>query len=139
MSIKDKKPHKTDTTPAPRVHFEKIGDTEWQLEEMLLDVVDDVRLWPDNPRIQAVVEAKGSWDHVSDNQDHKPLLSVTQMANYMGKSASWVLRLRDAYEFARKFLEHVEGPEGVSIAIDEFSTLEEIMKAPVIGPRLREY
>lgn len=253
MSSKDKKPHKIDTTPTPRVHYEKIGETEWQLEEVLLDVVDDVRLWPDNPRIQAVVEAKGIgteeeltealrttsgydqlrksiedlgqmeaiyvwrasksakylvfegatrvaalrdlctkhkngaragfysrvkakvlpphfgekervillarihvlgsgvrswtrytqakfiWDHVSDNQDHKPLLSVTQMADYMGKSASWVLRLRDAYEFARKFLEHVEGPEGVKIAIEEFSTLEEIMKAPVIGPRLREY
>jgi hypothetical protein len=84
-------------------------------------------------------QAKFIWDHVSDNQDHKPLLSVTQMANYMGKSASWVLRLRDAFEFARKFLEHAEGAEGVKTAILEFSTLEEIMKAPVIGPKLREY
>ncbi len=246
-------PNKIDTTPSPRIHYEKIGETEWPLQEVVLDVFDDVRLWPDNPRIQAVVQAKeigtddeltealrktpgydqlrksiedlgqmeaiyvwkgpksekylvyegatrvavlrdlslkhksgpkannytrvkakllpphfgerervillarihvlGSgvrawtrytqakfiWDHVSDNKDHKPLLSVTQMANYMGKSASWVQRLRDAYEFTLRFLEHVEGAEGVKVAMEEFSTLEEIMKAPLIGPKLREY
>lgn len=244
---------KIDTTPSPRIHYEKIGDTEWPLPERILDVFDDVRLWPDNPRIlpfiqtQGIgsdeelqvalqrtpgydalrksiedigqmepiyvwkgehsekyvvyegatrvailrelshkhssgpkakaysrvkvkvlpphfgeiervillarihvrgsgvrawgryIEAKFIWDHVSDSKDHKALMSITQMSTWMGKSVSWVQRLRDAYQFALRFVEHVDGPDAHKLAVEEFSTLEEISKVPVLGPKLREY
>jgi hypothetical protein len=247
------KQQKLDTTPSPRIHYEKIGDTEWPLPELTLDVIEDVRLWDNNPRILPFIstedvasesdlevalqrtpgydtlrrsiedigqmepiyvwkgehsdkyivyegatrvsilrdlsrkhangpkahryarvkvkvlpphfgeaervillarihvrgsgvrgwgryiEAKFIWDHVSDSKDHKALMSVSQLATWMGKSTAWVQRLRDAYQFARRFVEYVDRPDGEKLAVDEFSTLEEISKVAVLGPKLREY
>lgn len=84
------------------------------------------------------IEAKFIYDNVH-RDDHKSVMSVTDMANHMEKSTSWVCRLRDAYEFAKKFEEHVDSNEAAEQAINEFSTLEEISKAAVIGPKLRDY
>ena len=35
-----------------RVIWEKVGNTEWEMREISLDVHDDVALWPENPRLQ---------------------------------------------------------------------------------------
>lgn len=35
-----------------RVLYEKIGNTEWELREVRLDIHEDVALWADNPRLQ---------------------------------------------------------------------------------------
>src|SRR5439155_27076543 len=37
--------------PAPKVFFEKIGDTEYEIEDAKLDVFDDIVLWDQNPRL----------------------------------------------------------------------------------------
>lgn len=86
------------------------------------------------------IEAKFIHDHVTvQTGQSKPLMSVSEMANHMEKSISWVQRLKDAYEFARHFEDHVDTDEAKTIAAREFSTLEEISKATGIGPKLREY
>lgn len=85
------------------------------------------------------IEAKFIHDHVTDQGGAKALMSVTDMANHMEKSVSWVQRLRDAYQFALKFVEHIGDDSADQIAAREFSTLEEISKAPIIGPQLRDY
>src|SRR5438874_542358 len=37
--------------PAPKVFFEKIGDTEYEIEDAKLDVFNDIVLWDQNPRL----------------------------------------------------------------------------------------
>ena len=249
----NRKVFNVNTAPRPRIHIEKIGDTEWELAEDQIDVFKDVTLWPDNPRLltnvpedgfaseeeleaalqrtrgydglkrsiedigqmepiyvwrsddaskfivfegatrvcilrqlsrthasgpkagkygrvkvkvlpphfgareRAIllarihvrgtgvrswgryIEAKFIFDNVVDQEGHHALMSVTEMANHMEKSVSWVQRLRDAYQFARRFVEHVDNDQAEELAADEFSTLEEISKAPIIGSRLRDY
>jgi hypothetical protein len=84
-------------------------------------------------------EAKFVYDIVMAKNGKKPLMSVKELGDYMGKSASWVSRLKDAYEFANRFIEHVDASDAVSLAQEEFSTLEEISKARTIGPWLKDY
>jgi hypothetical protein len=67
------------------------------------------------------------------------LMTATKLADQMGKSVGWLTKLRDAYEFACKFVEHVDQDDGQKIAAENFSVLEEISKAPKIGPLLRLY
>jgi hypothetical protein len=247
-----KKAFAVDTTPKPRVYLEKIGDTSFELAEAQLDVLGEVTLWHENPRLmpdlpvggfaseeeleaalrltrgydnlrksieqigqmepiyvwradesskyvvfegatrisilrelarkhasnpnatkfQSVkakvlpphftekervillarihvrgtgvrswgryIEAKFIHDHVTDKAGGKALMSVSDMANHMEKSISWVMRLRDAYQFALQFVQYVDDG-GEKVAVREFSTLEEISKAPTIGPMLRDY
>lgn len=86
------------------------------------------------------IEAKFIHDHVTvQNGQANSMMSVSEMARHMEKSISWVQRLRDAYEFGRRFVEHVDSDDAEQIAAREFSVLEEISKAALIGPRLREY
>ena len=40
--------------PEPRIYPEVIGDQQFNLVEERLDVVDDVQIWFDNPRISPV-------------------------------------------------------------------------------------
>ncbi len=249
MSQASKASFPPDTTPKPRVYFERVGDTEWELRETELDVFDDIQLWHENPRLlphlpaggfasdedleaalrltngydnlkksiatigQMVpvyvwrkdddskflvlegatrvsilrelarkepggipaakrrikakilpphfgekervillarihvrgsnvrswgryVEAKFIHDHVAGP---KALMTVSEMANYMEKSVSWVLRLRDAYTFALQFVHYVDDPGAEKLAADQFSALEEISKVASLGPRLRDY
>jgi|JI10StandDraft_1071094.scaffolds.fasta_scaffold231976_2 hypothetical protein len=66
--------------------------------------------------------------------------SAQDMALHLERSLSWVTRLRDAFEFAKKFEEHIdEGSEGSAFTGKVFSTLEEISKASNVGPKLRDY
>ncbi len=85
------------------------------------------------------IEAKFIHDYITDHSGQKALMSATEMADHMEKSLSWVTRLRDAYQFSMKFIEHVDDPNAERIAVREFSTLEEVSKAPVIGAMLRDY
>lgn len=85
------------------------------------------------------VEAKFIYDTIEERDGRPPLMNATEMARYMEKSISWVTRLRDAYKFARKFVEHVDTDDAERLAGDHFSTLEEISKASVIGAQLRNF
>src|SRR5262249_50799333 len=67
------------------------------------------------------------------------VMSVAELARHMGKSSSWVSRLKDAYEFANKFVEFVDSPDAKQKAAKYFSTLEEISKARLIGTKLKDY
>lgn len=82
------------------------------------------------------VEAKFVYDTVAGS---KPMMTMAELARYMGKSLSWVSRLRDAYQFAQKFVEYMDSPDAQKIAAKEFSTLEEIAKSAGVGPRVRDY
>jgi hypothetical protein len=85
------------------------------------------------------IEAKFIYETVQDREGHPALMNATEMASYMEKSVSWVTRLRDAYKFAMKFVEHVDTEDAPQLAAKQFSTLEEISKASIIGTQLREY
>ena len=86
------------------------------------------------------VDARFVFETVEGKNGHKPLMTVSQLANYMGKSNSWVSRLKNAYEFAQKFVDHlVDDPAAQRIAAREFSTLEEISKTAGLGSMLRDY
>ncbi len=86
------------------------------------------------------IEAKFIHDHVTARGGKTiPMMTVTDMARHMEKSVSWVQRLRDAYEFGRRFVEYVDTDDAEQVAAREFSVLEEISKAAVIGPRVRDY
>lgn len=91
---------------------------------------DGVRAW------RRHTQAKFIYDYVEGD---KKLMSVTEMAGYMGKSVAWVQRLRDAYGFSLKFRDHFDDDDILKTAMDEFSTLEEISKVTGIGPQLREF
>jgi len=85
------------------------------------------------------IEARFIHDVVEGKDGHKPAMSVTELARYMGKSVSWVSRLKDAYKFAKKYVEHLDSPDAERSAVEQFSTLEEIAKCKDIGPKLRDY
>jgi hypothetical protein len=87
------------------------------------------------------VEAKFIHDAVVGDGHRAALMNVTEMAQHMEKSVSWVQRLRDAYTFAKAYVEHVDEAdgEGEKVAASKFSVLEEMSKARVIGSMLREY
>lgn len=85
------------------------------------------------------IEAKFIHDQVAERPNRPPVMTMQDLAKYMGKSVSWISRLHAAYEFAQKFVEHVDSPDAEQIAVREFSTLEEISKATGVGPKLRDY
>lgn len=63
------------------------------------------------------VEAKFIHDCVVSANGKPPVMSVTELASYMGKSLSWVTRLRDAYTFAGKFVEYLDSPDAERLAL----------------------
>ena len=85
------------------------------------------------------IEAKFIHETVTDINGRPALMSMGEMARHMAKSLSWVQRLRDAYEFAQKFVEHVDSDDAQKLAVDNFSILEEMSKATTIGSQLRDY
>lgn len=84
------------------------------------------------------VEAKFVYENTYQDNG-SGLMSVTELAKYMEKSVSWVSRLREAYRFARNFVEHLDSPEADALAAEHFSTLEEISKSTGFGPKVRNY
>ena len=85
------------------------------------------------------VEAKFVHDSVTPQNGGAPTMNVSQLAGFMGKSLSWVTRLKDAYTFASKFVEHLDSPDADRLALEHFSTLEEISKSTGFGPIVRDY
>ncbi len=81
------------------------------------------------------VEAKYIHDNTAPDGGEVDKLSISEMARWMGKSGSWVSRLRDAYAFARQFVDYLDSDDAEAIALDKFSILEEIIKAPGFGPQ----
>lgn len=85
------------------------------------------------------VEAKFIHDTIEGHGNEPALMTATELARQMGKSIAWVTRLRDAYTFGRHFVEHIDSPDAEQQAVKYFSILEEVSKAPSVGPKLREY
>ncbi|MBU2588696.1 MAG: hypothetical protein KJ872_11345 [Alphaproteobacteria bacterium] len=86
------------------------------------------------------IEAKFIYETVAGRPGHPPLMNQTTLAENMGKSESWVARLKSAYEFALKFVEHIDDEVNPrKLAAEKFSVLEEISKARVVGPQLRDF
>ena len=80
------------------------------------------------------IQAKFIYEKVEGNP---PMFSLTDIAGHMGKSTSWASRLRDAYTFAKQFVEFVDNVEAEKLALSHFSTLEEISKSTGFGVRVR--
>ena len=80
------------------------------------------------------VQAKFIYDHVEGDS---ALFNLTDIAAHMEKSTSWASRLRDAYKFAKQFVEFVDDDDAQKLALDHFSTLEEISKAAGFGARVK--
>lgn len=86
------------------------------------------------------IEARFVYETVMGRPPKPPVMTQTELAASVGKSLAWVTRYRSAYEFAMKFVEHVDGEENPRrLAAEKFSVLEEISKARTIGPQLRDY
>lgn len=90
------------------------------------------------------IQAKFIYEKVVGVNGQAPVMNQAQMAQYMEKSLAWVNRLKSAYEFAIQFKEHVDEDHIGNEPIDRFtaknfSVLEEVSKARVIGSQLREY
>ena len=83
------------------------------------------------------VEAKFIYDATTGTGGQGPTLSISDLASWMGKSPSWVSRLRDAYVFALQFVNHVDTADVHKQAAEKFSVLEEIIKSSGFGPRLK--
>ena len=86
------------------------------------------------------IEAQFVYETVMGRPPKPPVMTQTELAASVQKSLAWVTRYRSAYEFAMKFVEHVQGDESPRrVAAEKFSVLEEISKARTIGPQLRDY
>ena len=90
------------------------------------------------------IQAKFIYEKVVGVNGQAPVMNQVQMAQYMEKSLGWVNRLKSAYEFAIQFKEHVDedhiGDETLDrFTAKNFSVLEEISKARIIGSQLRDY
>ncbi|MEM8575815.1 MAG: hypothetical protein AAF830_13805 [Pseudomonadota bacterium] len=90
------------------------------------------------------IQAKFIHEKVVGLNGQPPVMNQAQMAQYMEKSLAWVNRLKSAYEFALQFKEHVDSDDVKGEPIDRFtarnfSVLEEVSKARIIGSKLREY
>jgi hypothetical protein len=83
------------------------------------------------------VEAKFVHDNVTGHNGDKPLMTLAELAAEMGKSTSWVSRLKDAYDFARQYVEEVDDPEAEKQAVEYFSVLEEIAKSTSFGAKVK--
>lgn len=84
-------------------------------------------------------QARHIYSMVTEQDGQLPLMNMSTVADEMFKSVSWVKRLRDAYEFARRFVDHVDNEDAERLAFKNFSVLEEASKARIIGPQLRDY
>lgn len=84
------------------------------------------------------IEAKFIYEHVVGVNGQKPIMNVTDMANYMGKSASWVSRLKSAYEFAEQYVDFLDNDKAQQHAVKQFSTLEEISKSTGFGKLVKD-
>jgi hypothetical protein len=90
------------------------------------------------------IQAKFIYEKVVGVNGQAPVMNQVQMAQYMEKSLGWVNRLKSAYEFAIQFKEHVDEDHIGDDPLDRFtaknfSVLEEISKARIIGSQLRDY
>lgn len=85
------------------------------------------------------IEAKFIHDNVTSQNGQKPVTTIRALATHMGKSDSWVSRLKDAYEFARRFVEYADSADAEKLAVAHFSTLEEISKATGFGVMVKSY
>ena len=85
------------------------------------------------------IEARFVYESVTPTNGQAPVMSVAELARHMGKSQSWVSRLKDAYEFGMTYVHHFDDADAMREAIQEFSTLEEISKSTGFGPKVRQY
>jgi Lon protease-like protein len=85
------------------------------------------------------IEAKFIFEATDDENGASPKISMSSLARQLGKSQSWISRLRDAYRFARQYVDYVDKPdmEGAKEAVERFSILEEISRCSGFGPRLK--
>jgi len=72
-----------DHTPMARVFREKIGDREFELSEVRLNVFEDVVLWPKNPRLQPFIAEDGNIENEEQLEHH-----LTQSKGYAGLASS---------------------------------------------------
>ena len=80
------------------------------------------------------VQAKFIYEQVEGDSAQ---FNLTDIAAHMGKSTSWASRLNDAYKFAKQFVDFVDDNDAEKLALDHFSTLEEISKSAGFGPRVK--
>ena len=89
----------------------------------------NVRNW------ERYVQARFVYETVIGMPGKPAVMNEAQLAESMGKSGTWVNRLKHAYEFALKFVEHADAEENPQkLAANKFSILEEISRAPLVGP-----
>jgi hypothetical protein len=84
------------------------------------------------------IEAKFIYMNTTPQNGQRALMTVTDMARWMGKSVSWVSRLRDAFEFANEYVEHLDSEDAHGRTVEHFSILEEIIKSSGFGWRLKD-
>lgn len=84
------------------------------------------------------IEAKFIYEHVESVHGSPPVMTMADMAANMGKSMSWVSRLKHAYQFGSQYVEYLDSNDAQQEAVKKFSTLEEISKATGFGRLLKD-
>ena len=84
------------------------------------------------------IEAKFIYEHVEPMNGRPPVMAMSDMASWMGKSSSWVSRLKHAYQFARQYVEFLDTKDAQQEALKRFSVLEEISKATGFGTLVKD-
>lgn len=95
---KPKGPYKVDDKAKPRTYLEKIGDQEWQLEEVMLDVFDDVLLWDSNPRLQTYLSVTGT---ISSEEELEQALRTTRGYDTLRRSIEDIGQMEPIYAWKR--------------------------------------
>lgn len=83
------------------------------------------------------IESQFVYECVTPQDGELAMMTAAELAAAMGKSSSWVSRLKDAYEFAMKFEEVVDNESAKAKAVEHFSVLEEISKARSFGAKVK--
>lgn len=83
------------------------------------------------------IEAEFIYENTTPLNGRSAVMGISEMARYMGKSISWVSRLKDAYEFVGQYVDYLDSPDARRKAVGHFSILEEIIKSSKFGPRLK--
>src|ERR1051325_11416633 len=87
-----------DDTPKAKVFRERIGDTEYELREVKLDVFDEIALWDENPRLSPFLAESSTIHSEVELENH---LKQTNGYATLAKSISEIGQMEPIYVWKR--------------------------------------
>jgi hypothetical protein len=88
-----------DDKPKTKIFREKIGEQEYELEEMRLDAFDEITLWPKNPRLTPYVAAAGTFQ---SEEELENLLRRSKGYDTLARSIDEIGQMEPVYAWKRE-------------------------------------